>query len=182
MALSAAAQPEKKTAPALQRFLNTDFMVKYRDLRIKCESAVLRLQSGQASIAPDQVFRLRAAYDQTATRANQLLENIKLDFLNDKKLKSIAEFLDMYSDGLRFKLQEISDYYNAHFMQALADAGAVREEVDGGAMLFLIVELIGLVSGLIKHYAKIRREARFTTKNTFKNTSYNPIAGVIRTN
>lgn len=160
-AIAATAQPDKKTAPALHNFLNTEFMLKFRDLRIQCESNALQVQGADMNVDPQVMFRLRAAYDQTATRSNQLLENIKQDFLNDKKLKSIAEFPEMYSDGLRFKLQEISDYYNTHFMQALADAAPNQDEVDGGPALLLLLELVGLVNGLTRHFSEIRREARF---------------------
>jgi hypothetical protein len=117
--LTATAQPNKKVGPALTKFLNTEFMTKFRDLRITAESAALSVQSNQGGIQQSDMFRLRSAYDQTATRANQLLNNIKQDFLNPKKLSSIAEFPEMYSDGLGYKLQEIADYYSSHFQQAI---------------------------------------------------------------
>lgn len=158
--LSAAAQPNKKLGPALSQFLNTEFMVKFRDLRINAESAALQVQSSKDNLKQADLFRLRSAYDQTATRANQLLTNIKQDFMNSKKLKSIAEFPDMYSDGLGYKLQDISDFYASNFQQALADASISKEEVDGGAFLLLIVELIGLTKGLTSYFSDIRREAR----------------------
>lgn len=157
------AQPNKKVGPALSNFLNTEFMIKYRDLRIMAESAALGAQSNQsAGLAPADVFRLRSAYDQTATRANQLLENIKQDFLMPKKLKTIAEFPEMYSDGLRYKLQELADYYSANFQQALADASVKvkGEEVDGSAILLLVVELIGLTKGLANYFSDMKRESR----------------------
>jgi len=158
--LTAAAQPNKKVGPALTKFLNTEFMVKFRDLRINAESAALQVQSNKEGLKQADLFRLRSAYDQTATRANQLLTNIKQDFMNSKKLKSISEFPDMYSDGLGYKLQDISDFYAANFQQALADASITKEEVDGGAFLLLIVELIGLTKGLTNYFSDIRREAR----------------------
>lgn len=159
-ALGAAAQPNKKVGPALTKFLNTDFMVKFRDLRINAESAALQVQSNKDNLQQADLFRLRSAYDQTATRANQLLTNVKQDFMNSKKLKSISEFPEMYSDGLGYKLQDISDFYAANFQQALADASISKDEVDGGAFLLLIVELIGLTKGLTNYFSDIRREAR----------------------
>ncbi|MBK9336967.1 MAG: hypothetical protein IPM98_10410 [Lewinellaceae bacterium] len=162
--LAAAAQPNKKVGPALTKFLNTEFMVKFRDLRISAESAALNVQSSQGSLQQADLFRLRSAYDQTATRANQLLNNIKQDFLNSKKLNSIAEFPEMYSDGLGYKLQEIADFYAANFQQALADASISNEEVDGSAVLLLVIELIGLTKGLTSYFAEIRREARQYTE------------------
>ncbi len=158
--LSAGAQPNKKVGPALTKFLNTEFMIKFRDLRIAAESAALSAQSNQGNIKQSDVFRLRSAYDQTASRANQLLSNIKQDFLNDKKLKSIAEFPEMYSDGLRYKLQELSDFYSANFQQVLADASVSQEDVDGSAVLLLVVELISLTKGLTNYFNEIKREAR----------------------
>ncbi len=160
------AQPNKKVGPALSSFLNTEFMLKYRDLRIMAESAALSVQSSQSGgLAPSDVFRLRSAYDQTAIRANQLLENIKQDFLLPKKLKTIAEFPEMYSDGLRYKLQELADYHSANFQQALADASVKveGEEVDGSAILMLVVELIGLTKGLAGYFSAMKRESRMYT-------------------
>jgi hypothetical protein len=164
LSASAWAQPNKKVAPAMSKFLNTEFMMKYRDLRIEAESAAIGVQSGKESMRASDVFRLRTAYDQTATRANQILGGIKQDFLNAKKLKSIAEFPDMYSDGLRYKLQELSDFYAANFQQALADAAVDDEQVDGSAVLLLVVELIGLTKGLTNYFADIKREARQYTE------------------
>jgi hypothetical protein len=164
LAIGAAAQPNKKVGPALSKFLNTEFMVKYRDLRIEAESAAIGVQSRKDQMKPAEVFRLRTAYDQTATRANQMLEGIKQDFLNGKKLKSIAQFPDMYSDGLRYKLQELADFYAANFQQALADASVEKEQVDGSAVLLLVVELIGLTKGLTNYFADIKREARQYTE------------------
>lgn len=162
---SAIAQPNKKVGPALSKFLNTEFMVKYRDLRIEAESAAIGVQSRRDQMKASEIFRLRTAYDQTATRANQLIEGVKQDFLNSKKLKSIAQFPDMYSDGLRYKLQDLSDFYASNFQQALADATVgTDDEVVGSAVLLLVVELIGLTKGLTNYFAAIKREARQYTE------------------
>lgn len=160
------AQPNKKVGPALSKFLNTEFMVKFRDLRISAESAALQVQSNPTGLAQADVFSLRSAYDQTATRSNQLLENVKQDFLNPKKLQTIAEFPEMYSDGLRYKLQELSDFHTANFQQALADA-AVKgyDDVDGGPMLLLFLELISLTKGLTGYFSDIRRESRMYSES-----------------
>ncbi len=168
--LSAKAQPNKSVAPALYKFCNTEFMQKYRDLRIQAESDAIRVQSGLEQLKPTEQFRLRTAYDQTASRANQLLESIKQDFQNQKKLKTIAEFPDMYSDGLRYKLQELADFYTANFQQALADASVKKEEVDGSVTMLLIVELIGLTKGLTNYFAAIKRESKqYTDKYLHEN-------------
>ena len=175
LSASAFAQPNKKVGPALSKFLNTEFMVKYRDLRIEAESAAISVQSRRDQMKSSDIFRLRSAYDQTASRANQILEGVKQDFLNGKKLKSIAEFPDMYSDGLRYKLQELADFYAANFQQVLADATAgQQEQVDGSAILLLVVELIGLTKGLTNYFADIKREARQYTETHLQENLVQP--------
>jgi hypothetical protein len=156
------AQPNKKVGPALSKFLNTEFMTKFRDLRIQAESAAISAQSRKDELKPADFMRLRSAYDQTASRANGLIENVKQDFLNQKKLKSIAQFPDMYADGLRYKLQDLSDFYTANFQQVLADAEV--KDVDGSAVLLLVVELISLSKGLTDYFAAIKRESRQYTE------------------
>jgi hypothetical protein len=158
------AQPNKKVGPALSRFLNTEFMVKYRDLRIGAESAALSVQSNRGQMKPEDVIRLRTAYDQTAFRANQLLDNVRQDFLNGKKLRSIAEFPDMYADGLAFKLTGVRDFYAANFQQTLADLTPADSTRDGSATLLLVIELISLTKGLTGYFAELRREARSFTE------------------
>ncbi len=165
LSASAFAQPNKKVGPALSKFLNTEFMLKYRDLRIEAESAAIGVQSRKDQMKTSDIFCLRTAYDQTASRANQILEGIKQDFLNGKKLKTIAEFPEMYSDGLRYKLQDLSDFYAANFQQVLADASVEQDEqIVGSAVLLLVVELIGLTKGLTNYFAEIKREARQYTE------------------
>lgn len=156
------AQPNKKISPALSKFLQTEFMLKFRDLRIEAESAAINAQSRKEEIKPADMMRLRSAYDQTASRANNLLSTIKQDFLNAKKLKSIAQFPEMYSDGLRYKLQELSDFYAANFLQVLADTQV--KQVDGSAVLLLVVELISLTKGLSDYFSALHRESRQYTE------------------
>lgn len=162
---SLGAQPNKKLSPALSKFLNTEFMVKFQDLRVEAESAVIGIQArqNQGQLQTADIYRLRAAYDQTAQRANRLLSTIKEDFMNQKKLKTISEFPEMYSDGLQFKLKELSDHYSTNFQQALADA--TNQEVDGSAILLLVTELIGLTKGLADYFADIKREAKQYTES-----------------
>ena len=171
-ATTLSAQPNKKVGPALSKFLNTEFMTKFRDLRIQAESAAISAQSRKDELSPADFMRLRSAFDQTASRANSLIENIKQDFLNQKKLKSIAQFPEMYSDGLRYKLQDLSDFYTANFQQVLADAQV--KDVDGSAILLLVVELISLSKGLTDYFAAIKKEARQYTESHLQENLVQP--------
>ena len=74
--ISAAAQPNKKVQPALNKFLNTEFMLKYRDLRISAESTVMQLQSNPGNLSTAELYSLRSAYD-------PLLQSVRLEVADD---------------------------------------------------------------------------------------------------
>ena len=157
------AQPNKKLAPALGKFLNTEFMVKFHDLKLEAESAATNLIAKEQKIKADDFSNVRTAYNQTAQRANKILEGIKQDFLDPKKLKSIESMPDMYSDGLKLRLLELQDFYSSHFQQTLADATA--DQVDGSPLLFIITELINLSRGLTAYFTQMQRESRIYSED-----------------
>lgn len=151
------AQANGKVSPALTNFKETEFMKKFQDLRIEAESTVRTINERQDEFEPATLNKLRTYYDQTADRANNVMDGVKNDFLSKKKLKMIVEFPDMYSEGLQFKLNELSDFYSNNFQQTLADAQVIEED---GSVLLLIVELVSLTKGLVDYYSAIKKEAR----------------------
>lgn len=157
------AQPNKKLAPALGKFLNTEFMVKFHDLKLEAESAAMNVIAKEQKMKPDDVAKVRTAFNQTAQRANKILEGVKQDFLDPKKLKSIEAMPDLYSDGLKLRLIELQEFYSMHFQQTLADATA--DQVDGSALLLIVTELINLTRGLTVYFAQMQREARMYTED-----------------
>ena len=152
------AQPSKKISPALSAFLNTEFMVKFHDLGIEAEASAKNIQENRSEFSQRDYNKLQTYYDQTAQRANKILVGIKTDFLDKKKLKMITEYPEMYSDGLKSKMSDLSDFYSKNFQQTLADAQVFEE--DGSAILLLITEVIGLTKGLSDYMKDVRREAR----------------------
>ena len=146
----------KKTSGALGGFLQTPFMTEYMKLKVEAETAVASVQSQGHN--PQDIRKLRAEYDKIANQFNAVLGGIKSDFQNPKKLKYISKFPDSYSDGLQLKLYKLSDAYAQGFQQSLADV--TSNEVDGGAILFLITEVIGLTKGLSDYLGKVKREKR----------------------
>ncbi|MEO1517821.1 MAG: hypothetical protein AAFV95_22565 [Bacteroidota bacterium] len=156
--LTTAAFGQKKVSGAMGKFLQTEFMTTYMNLKIEAENAVKTFQSNQDRYQVQDVSRVRAEYDKIAAQFNALLEGVKNDFLNKKKLKYIEKFPDSYSDGLQMKLYKLSDHYAKGFQQSLADATA--NEIDGVAVLLLIGEIIGLTKGMSDYFSKLRREAR----------------------
>lgn len=157
------AQPNKRLAPALGQFMQTEFMVKFHDLKLEAESTVQNIIAKEQKLKPDDVTRIRIAFEQTGQRANKIIEGIKQDFLDPKRLKAIELDPNIYSDGLKLKLMELQDFYSSHFQQAVADATA--DQVDGSPLLFIITELIGLAKGLSSYFAQMQRESRMYTED-----------------
>ncbi len=155
--LAAAAQPGKVEGP-LNEFVNTDFMRKFLDMRIEAENTVRRFKKQAPDLDPEPVRKVQTGYEQTAVRFNSLLENIKNDFLDKKKLKFISQYPEDYIKGLEHDLDELSEFYAVQFQQPLADATA--HQIDGSPALLLIVELVGLTKGLIDYFGKLRKASR----------------------
>ncbi|MBK8044575.1 MAG: hypothetical protein IPN20_02650 [Haliscomenobacter sp.] len=163
-AATAAAQPNKRVAPALTEFLNTEFMLKFHDLKLEAESLSAGLAAGEAQLRPEDLVRIRTAYNQTAQRANKILESIKQDFLDPKSLKAIESMPQIYSDGLQLRMMELSEFYSAHFEQAVADAQG-QQQLEGSPLLFAITELISLAKGLTSYFRQMQREARLYSED-----------------
>lgn len=163
---------QNKVDDALLSFLNSEFMVKMNDMKIEAEAAVRTFKQQSMSLDPNAVKKVRIGYDQTATRFNQVLTNIKADFLNPKKLKFISKFPDDYLKGLELELYQLSDFYAVNFQQPLADAQAAN--VDGGAVFLIISELIGLTKGLFTYFGQIRQNARQYNEAYLQQHFYKP--------
>ncbi len=153
------AQPEgDKISGALQEFMQTEFMRKYNDLKIKAESEITAFIGTSATYEPNDVARVQIAYDRTAQRFNGLLEKIKADFMDNQKLKYITKFPGSYSRGLELDIRELSDFYSAELQQTLADVTGNQQ--DGSALLVLLIDLVKFSSSAIQHFKRIKQEAR----------------------
>jgi hypothetical protein len=151
------AQTNKIEGP-LQNFVNTSFMLKFKDVKIEAEAAVRRFKLQSPQPDPLAVQQVQTGYEQSAYRFNQLLFQIKGDFLNSKKVKYISDFPDDYLRSLELELHQLTEFYAIHFLQPLADANEMQ--VDGSAAVLLIVELVGLTKGLLNYFAQVRQHSR----------------------
>jgi len=155
--ISLHAQRETIT-PALQNFLQTNFMQQFQDIRIQAEAQVRTFTQQAGQYQPQDVARVQIAYDQTAQRFNQLLEMVKQDFMDTGKLKYISKYPDSYSAGLELEIHKLSDFYSKNFQQALADV--TGNQMDGSPLLILLFDLVKFTGGAVSHFVQIRREAR----------------------
>jgi hypothetical protein len=154
---SLSAQANKIEGP-LQEFVNTSFMLKFKDVKIEAEAAVRRFKVQAHELDPLAVQQVQTGYEQSAYRFNQLLFRIKGDFLNTKKVKYISQFPDDYLRTLELELHQLSEFYAIHFLQPLADAN--EEQIDGSATILLILELVGLTKGLFNYFSQVRQHSR----------------------
>lgn len=154
---------------ALSEFMQTEFMRKFSDLRVQAETEIAAFRASSAQYDPQQVARVRTAYDQTAQRFNGLLNKIKMDFLDRQKLKYITEYPETYSRGLELDIRELSDYYSQNLQQTLADV--TNNQQDGSALLILLIDLVKFSSSAIQHFKRIRHEARRYT-DSYLNTHF----------
>lgn len=74
----------KQLDPALRKFVQSEIMVKFKDLKREAENSVSSFKSEMNNFKPDQIQKVKSGYDKTADRFNQELENMKMDFLNKK--------------------------------------------------------------------------------------------------
>ncbi|MCB9280232.1 MAG: hypothetical protein H6562_15170 [Lewinellaceae bacterium] len=169
--LPANGQQNKVEGP-LKDFVNTPFMLKFKDLKIEAEAAVRRFKLQSHELAPGDVQKVQTGYEQSAYRFNQLLSNIKTDFLNPKKVKYISEFPEDYQRSLELELHQLTEFYALHFLQPLADA--TGQQMDGSPALLLVVELVGLTKGLIQFFSQSRQQARRFNEAYLQQNLYRP--------
>lgn len=147
----------KQLDPALRKFVQSEIMIKFKDLKREAENSVSSFKSEMNNYKPDQIQKVKTGYDKTADRFNQELENMKMDFVNKKKLKYILEFPKDYSRSLELNFRELAQYYAENFQQPLQDVRQSKE--DGGIVIALFVELFKLVPEVINHFNEMKEMA-----------------------
>ena len=151
------ASSNKQLDPALRKFVQSEIMIKFKDLKREAENSVSSFKSEMNNYKPDQIQKVKSGYDKTADRFNQELENMKMDFVNKKKLKYILEFPKDYSRSLELNFRELAQYYAENFQQPLQDVRQSKE--DGGIVIALFMELFKLVPEVINHFNEMKEMA-----------------------
>jgi hypothetical protein len=139
---------------AIERFKNTDFMVRFMDLKDKIEGEAVDFIKVQNIYANSDVRNVQTAYNKTAARFNQVTLDIKQDFMDKKKIKMINQFPQMYSDGLSNKINDLERFYKENFYLTLKETTAKN----GSAILALIFELVKSTSELSNYFKGLKFE------------------------
>lgn len=152
------AQQNSKVTGALSGFMKTKFMMKFQDIKTEAEGLANAFKAEQNNYSPRDRTRVATAYDKTVRRFNAVLIDIKNDFLDKNKLKVISKYPEMYGDGLRADMRDLTDYYAQNFQQALADV--TNNQVDGSPIVLLLIELVSLSSEGITGLVQMRKNAK----------------------
>jgi hypothetical protein len=152
------ARSQKKVDKALQGFLETEFMEKYKEMKLEAETLAATFKAHSQRLTPKEVSRVRIAYAKIADKFNLLLVDIKNDFMDRKKLKTIRTHPDMYSNSLQYKLRELKEEYSRDFEVVVAET--TGSDMYSAAPLAAIFGMIKLAVDFTNYLATARFEAR----------------------
>jgi hypothetical protein len=147
-------KPTANVVNGIDRFKNTDFMLKISSLRGQIEEEARDFISHRNRYKSQDVRKIQLAYGRTAARFNQVMLDIKLDFMDKDKIKMIGKYPQMYSDGLTSKINSLDQFYNEEFQQPLS----LITEKDGSAILGILIELIKATGELSSYFKNIKFE------------------------
>ena len=142
---------------AIQKFKTSDFMVRFSDFKNQMETDARDFLSRQNAYSVKDVRRVQMAYDKTGAKFNQIMLEIKQDFMDKEKVKMINKFPDMYANGLKGKIDGLEDFYKANFQQTLMDV----TEKDGSALLLVLMDLIKTAGELSQYFKNAKFEKQY---------------------
>ncbi|MDX1938931.1 MAG: hypothetical protein SFU99_00175 [Saprospiraceae bacterium] len=148
----------KKVDKALKGFLETEFMTKYKDLKLEAESLVGAFKVHSRDLHPSDVLRVQKAYARIADKFNMFLVELKDEFMDKKTLKYIQEQPEMYSNAKLYKLNELKDEYSQDFQLVVAEV--TGSELYSAVPVVVIIELIRLAVDLSNYIVKLNFESR----------------------
>ncbi|NND34156.1 MAG: hypothetical protein HKN76_16330 [Saprospiraceae bacterium] len=142
----------------LHGFIQTEFMLKFRDLKIEAESLAATFKAQANNIPPTEVAKVKKAYIKIADQFNRQLVEIKRDFLDRKKMKMIRFNRDVYSNSLQYKLRELKDVFAHDFERVVAEVTGSDEY--SAIPLAAILGLIKLAQDFTEYLVNARYEAK----------------------
>ncbi len=121
----------------MRDFINTPFMEQYQKIQLKMVRQVRTFMVAQNNYTPTEVQRVKEAYTTTSQAFNEVLLDIKKDFLDRKTRKIIKDAPDLYHSKLEMNMGQLKDTYATEFLQTLSDVKG--EQIDGGVGFLLIL-------------------------------------------
>ncbi len=152
------ATQHNKLDKTLHGFLQTEFMRKYRELKLEAESLASTFKAQANHIRPEEVARVKRAYMKIADEFNRQLVEIKRDFLDKKKMKMIRFNKDVYANSLQYRLRELQDIYSHDFEQVVAEV--TGSDQYSAIPLAAILSLIKLAQDFTEYLINANYEAK----------------------
>jgi hypothetical protein len=164
-------KPAANMVNSIERFKNTDFMLKIQNLRGQIEDEARDFIAHRNRYKTQDVRKIQLAYDRTAARFNQVMLDIKQDFMDKDKIKMISKYPQMYSDGLTSKINNLDQFYNENFQQPLS----LITEKDGSAILGILMELIKASGELSSYFKNIKYEKQAMSEDYINKNLITPM-------
>lgn len=142
----------------LHGFLQTEFMLKFRELKIEAESLASTFKAQANQIPPEDVAKVKLAYIKIADQFNLQLTEIRRDFLDKKKMKMIRFNKEVYANSLQYRLRELKDIYSHDFERVVAEITGSDEY--SAIPLAAILSLIKLAQDFTEYLINANYEAR----------------------
>jgi hypothetical protein len=139
---------------AIERFNNTEFMVKFMDLKNQIEGEAVDFIKTQNKYPSSDVRSVQSAYSKTAARFNQVMLDIKQSFLDKKRVKMINEFPVMYANSISNEMDKLERFYKENFNLTVKEL----TQKNGSAILALIIELVKSAGELSNYFKGIKYE------------------------
>ena len=152
------AMQHNKLDKTLDGFLKTEFMEEFRSLRLEAESLASTFKARSSRMPPEDVVKVKKAYDVITIKFNRQLEDIKRDFLDRKRMRAIRDNKDLYSNSLQYKLRELQDAYANDFQKVVVEVTGTDKY--SAFPLAAIVSLIKLAVDVGEYIINANYEAK----------------------
>jgi hypothetical protein len=164
-------KPNANVVNTIERFKNTDFMVKILTLRSQIEEEARDFVAHRNRYTRQDVRKIQLGYERTAGRFNQVMLDIKQDFMDKNKLKMIKNYPQTYSESMTTKINSLDQFYAENMQQPLT----LLTEKDGSAILGVLIELIKASGELSSYFKNIKYEKNAMSEEYINKTLIAPM-------
>ena len=147
-------KPAAGLSNGIERFKNTEFMMRFNDLKNQVEGDAEDFLAHRNRYKAQDIRKVQSAYDRTTIKFNQVMLDIKQDFMDKEKIKMINKFPQMYSDGLASKINDLERVYRENLQLALSQV----TDNSGSAILVILLELVKASSELSAYFKGMKFE------------------------
>lgn len=165
-AQASASRKTRNTNKALQAFLETPFMEKFKEIKIEAESQVATFKVHARNFSPEDVARVRKGYAKIAEEFNGQLIEVKNDLMDKNTVKLLKSRPEIYSNSLGYKLRELKDSYSNNFEKLVFEL--TGSETYSAAPLIAIISLIKMAVDFTNYIANANGMAKMENENMLR--------------